>query len=116
MSLQDLDSGDRVDRDPHTHHNQYVAFWWKGRGPYLFMARMLGYCLQSCRKEIVPAGFLFGQQGQDRSPRSTSIMWIPLRNSWYRGFDESFGPYWRLHLKNVGLKLHDTESIALYLI
>ncbi len=33
-----------------------------------------------------------------------ALLCIPLQISWYRRFDESFGPYWRLHLENVGLQ------------
>ncbi len=38
--------------------------------------------------------------------------WYSIRQKWYRRFEESFDPYWPLHLGNVGLKLIAIEKTA----
>ncbi|MCZ6842536.1 MAG: hypothetical protein O7G32_06870, partial [SAR324 cluster bacterium] len=43
--------------------------------------------------------------------RTTGITWIPPPLLWYRRFEESFGPFWRLHLENVGIYLDDAVML-----
>ncbi len=60
------------------------------------------------QSEIVsqPSAWRLGPLVARANPRTahamdrTRLAWIPLSILWYRRFDESFGPYWRLHLSD----------------